>query len=65
MFTIRPENRGYVLFAGNLKLKWYEKASLAAEAVYKRETGWYEWDGLRTLPEKTPADLEGWMRAAR
>jgi hypothetical protein len=36
----------------------YETADSAAGAVYKRETGWYEWD-CREDP-KSPCNLNEW-----
>ena len=60
-FSIRADEASpgtFELCVGGIWLNNYETADSAAGAVYKRETGWYEWD-CREDP-KSPCNLNEW-----
>ena len=60
-FSIRADEASpgtFELCVGGIWLNNYETVDSAASAVYKRETGWYEWDCLED-PE-SPCNLNQW-----
>ncbi|MBN1932910.1 MAG: hypothetical protein JW786_15005 [Desulfobacterales bacterium] len=52
----QPEK--YQLYIDNIHLADYDSPEAAADDVFKRSTGWDEWDFLSS--EEPPVDLMAW-----
>lgn len=62
-FTIEPDDQGETLFTlsiGGMWLGTYETPEAAACDVFRRCTGWSEWD-CQAGPD-TPCDLNCWEK---
>jgi hypothetical protein len=62
-FSIEPDDmdaKTFKLCIGGLWLAYYETAEDAAQSVYLRETGWYEWDCIKD--SDAPCDLSEWEK---
>ena len=58
-FSIKPLERGFVLFIDDIRWSWYATAELAADDVATKSTGFDEWDNCTIEP---PYDLLEWKR---